>query len=544
MAPAAPLKEVQGPGLKPEPTRSPKARRYTAVDKSMLTGGNLPAEPIILMHRWHVCCDRNDVGGMSDEEFLQCLHDLGSFGTVQEFRAVYSEVSSKLLEGSTGPFKLRIFKEDIKPIREDKSNEGGGKWVIRCPNSRDRLRSLWFDVVVSLVGASIPSLPHVCGCILSHHDTKRGDHVQIWTRASANEFRKEIRSQLRSVFNLDDEVSIQYHRHPNHQAQREATAQKARGDLRMRKRLESPSFGHPPSPIMGSWPMYMQQPMPLQSVSCPSTPTLTQPNLSPHFMSPVTGYNSMSPYYNDWIVSPVMANQSFEQQVVMPGYYPTVPMVDFYQQHAYTSPMPKARYLSPHASSRHRMKFHNHSPHTDRGCWKRTLAQSSTTATSAPSSPAPEIQTAPLTPLIAHNSKDPLAKHRRNSKEAQQILVDQIPTKPNAKAQDVADRLAKLSMIGTDSTKSYTSHLSVHSPSISNTIEAESSESSPPSSSSLSLSPSSKHGQQTSGTSWGQPYVPNGDVNHQPANVRSCCTVKAISTVATPAHHQTVTDTG
>lgn len=73
---------------------------------------------------------------------------VSTFNTVEDFWSLFTHIKqpSEVKVGSD----YSLFKEDIKPMWEDKANKNGGRWMITLGrNQRPELDRYWIDTVSS-----------------------------------------------------------------------------------------------------------------------------------------------------------------------------------------------------------------------------------------------------------------------------------------------------------------------------------------------------------------------------------------------------------
>ena len=99
-----------------------------------------------------------------------------------------------------------IFKEQIQPAWEDEHNVGGGKIIITLssPAMRANGETLYFDLLLLIIGNQLPSADHVCGTIYQ----KAKDCIEIWAdkQAKTREMQDSIISILNEILTLKSQV--------------------------------------------------------------------------------------------------------------------------------------------------------------------------------------------------------------------------------------------------------------------------------------------------------------------------------------------------
>eukprot|EP01112_Ceratiomyxa_fruticulosa_P015665 TRINITY_DN4638_c0_g2_i1.p1 TRINITY_DN4638_c0_g2~~TRINITY_DN4638_c0_g2_i1.p1 ORF type:complete len:237 (+),score=37.66 TRINITY_DN4638_c0_g2_i1:259-969(+) len=111
------------------------------------------------------------------ERYESNLRAVGTFATVEDFWRYYNNLhkpSELELDAN-----YHLFKDGIKPMWEDKANENGGKWIIQF-REKATLDIFWENLVLALIGETIPSSDDICGCVVSKRP--RGDKIAVWNR--------------------------------------------------------------------------------------------------------------------------------------------------------------------------------------------------------------------------------------------------------------------------------------------------------------------------------------------------------------------------
>lgn len=109
---------------------------------------------------WHYVNERN-------KSLDACQHQVGSFDTLEGFWSAYYAVPP--------PCKIRmgdaysLFKNGIRPTREDDTNKNGGRWELKQNKyfrSRD-VDNVWLAVVKFIMGDDFASLEDICGAVVN-----------------------------------------------------------------------------------------------------------------------------------------------------------------------------------------------------------------------------------------------------------------------------------------------------------------------------------------------------------------------------------------
>lgn len=102
-----------------------------------------------LQHSWTLWYYKND----RSKSWEDNLREVVTFNSVEDFWSVYNHIE---LASRLGPnCDYSIFKEDIKPMWEDKANMNGGRWLINLDKKHRSiyLDTFWLEVLLCLIGS-------------------------------------------------------------------------------------------------------------------------------------------------------------------------------------------------------------------------------------------------------------------------------------------------------------------------------------------------------------------------------------------------------
>lgn len=137
------------------------------------------------------------------DAFLSSSMLVGVCNTVQGFWGLYNSIEASVKDDCTQePIAVRMFKQNIQPLWEDPSNALGGKWVIEC-QTFDVALTIFFELLLALVGEQLPDSENVCGCVLIRRRTH--SKVQIWV---ANQPESGDHDRFNSVFGSTLRVKV------------------------------------------------------------------------------------------------------------------------------------------------------------------------------------------------------------------------------------------------------------------------------------------------------------------------------------------------
>eukprot|EP01135_Chromosphaera_perkinsii_P010649 Nk52_evm49s2192 gene=Nk52_evmTU49s2192 len=165
--------------------------------------------------RWRFYKDPGGSSGQSRDEFLKSMTDLGSFNSSQAFSDLLSIHSKDLVSITNHPLgtNIRMFRENVTPLREDPANANGGCLTIYLKHDKHKLKDVWFAAMIAVVSKQLNFLPGaVNGITLSIRS--RGNIISFWTSLVCMDEQKvdEIKAKVCDMFDLDG-VIVKFHKH-------------------------------------------------------------------------------------------------------------------------------------------------------------------------------------------------------------------------------------------------------------------------------------------------------------------------------------------
>lgn len=101
-------------------------------------------------------------------------NQVSTFSSVEDFWSLFTHIKqpSEVKIGSD----YSLFKENIRPMWEDKANKNGGRWMLTLNrNQRPELDRYWIDTVLCLIGEAFDSFDDVCGAVVNIRS--KGDKI-------------------------------------------------------------------------------------------------------------------------------------------------------------------------------------------------------------------------------------------------------------------------------------------------------------------------------------------------------------------------------
>mmetsp|Transcript_11477 Transcript_11477/g.15882 ORF Transcript_11477/g.15882 Transcript_11477/m.15882 type:complete len:284 (+) Transcript_11477:3-854(+) len=131
-----------------------------------------------LENSWCFWFDRRAKAKGRNASYESNLKRIGGFCTVEGMWGFLNHMTkpTQVEHGAN----YHLFKENIKPMWEDKANSNGGKWVVHIKGGRHHLDTYWLNLVLGLAGETIDEGDEICGAVMSRR--RQGDRIAIWNR--------------------------------------------------------------------------------------------------------------------------------------------------------------------------------------------------------------------------------------------------------------------------------------------------------------------------------------------------------------------------
>jgi len=145
---------------------------------------------------------------MQVTEYEKSIKKIAQFETIEGFWGVYNHLTKPNDIPTTTEFHL--FRAGIKPIWEDRSNQHGGKIMIRL--TKGLASRYWEIVLLAIIGEQFAVGDEICGAVMSVRAHE--DILAIWHRNADNQVAlNKIRETLRVILDLPGFVRTEYKRH-------------------------------------------------------------------------------------------------------------------------------------------------------------------------------------------------------------------------------------------------------------------------------------------------------------------------------------------
>ena len=136
---------------------------------------------------WTIWYDRKSLNKQESDAYVEGLHPLGSFNTIEGFYANYAYLMRP--HDLPSDINIHLFRKGFKPMWEEFPD--GGCWSMRLAQKsgeKAKVDGIWESIILGLIGEQY-EMPDIVGCVLSRRS--QFDMISVWnmTSTSANTFR-------------------------------------------------------------------------------------------------------------------------------------------------------------------------------------------------------------------------------------------------------------------------------------------------------------------------------------------------------------------
>lgn len=143
------------------------------------------------------------------EEFEDNLKEIATFNTAEEFWGIYQHM--KRPDALPRGCEFFLFKKGIRPLWEDMSNVGGGRFFLSMKKS-GVTNKVWEDLLIAMILLKPEDFAKINGVVLNVRTSEV--IMSIWTKALTEEELQDIKVWLKEVLDLPNEQIINYKKHP------------------------------------------------------------------------------------------------------------------------------------------------------------------------------------------------------------------------------------------------------------------------------------------------------------------------------------------
>lgn len=143
------------------------------------------------------------------EEFEDNLKEIATFNTAEEFWGIYQHM--KRPDALPRGCEFFLFKKGIRPLWEDMSNVGGGRFFLSMKKS-GVTNKVWEDLLISMILLKTDEFSEINGVVLNVRTSEV--IMSIWTKNISEDEKNIIKSWLKDALDLPNEQIINYKKHP------------------------------------------------------------------------------------------------------------------------------------------------------------------------------------------------------------------------------------------------------------------------------------------------------------------------------------------
>ena len=139
------------------------------------------------------------------ESFKDSIKPLATFGTVEDFWAVYQHLlRPDKVEARTC---YHLFQEGVQPMWEDEANKEGGRWHVWFQKGYSS--RLWEDLLMAIIGNQFEEGESITG--IEIRTKVRGDSISVWNKDASNDTQKEsVKQDFLKALNAPEGLHLEY----------------------------------------------------------------------------------------------------------------------------------------------------------------------------------------------------------------------------------------------------------------------------------------------------------------------------------------------
>ena len=134
------------------------------------------------------------------------IKKLSEFNTFEDFWSIYQHI--KQPDKYNQDVEYFLFKNSIKPMKEDDSNKNGGKLILKCNKGYTSI--IWEEIILNLLGDNFPKdiFDKINGIIFC--SKKSFNIIEIWFKEYDKKYFTELEENIRKLIEIPKEVPIYY----------------------------------------------------------------------------------------------------------------------------------------------------------------------------------------------------------------------------------------------------------------------------------------------------------------------------------------------
>ena len=139
-----------------------------------------------------------------ESQYANTVKKIAYFDNVNDFWKIFQHM--KKPENLQSGIEFHLFKNDIKALWEDESNEKGGRVSIKL--KKDSSSLVWQEIILNFIGGNFNDKvkEEINGIVISIR--KEFNFLQVWFKTYEKNNINEINKNLREILQIPNEVEL------------------------------------------------------------------------------------------------------------------------------------------------------------------------------------------------------------------------------------------------------------------------------------------------------------------------------------------------
>ena len=139
-----------------------------------------------------------------ESQYANTVKKIADFDNVNDFWKIFQHM--KKPENLQSGIEFHLFKNDIKALWEDESNEKGGRVSIKL--KKDSSSLVWQEIILNFIGGNFNDKvkEEINGIVISIR--KEFNFLQVWFKTYEKNNINEINKNLREILQIPNEVEL------------------------------------------------------------------------------------------------------------------------------------------------------------------------------------------------------------------------------------------------------------------------------------------------------------------------------------------------
>jgi translation initiation factor 4E len=139
-----------------------------------------------------------------ESQYANTVKKIADFDNVNDFWKIFQHM--KKPENLQSGIEFHLFKNDIKALWEDESNEKGGRVSIKL--KKDSSSLVWQEIILNFIGDNFNDKvkEEINGIVISIR--KEFNFLQVWFKTYEKNNINEINKNLREILQIPNEVEL------------------------------------------------------------------------------------------------------------------------------------------------------------------------------------------------------------------------------------------------------------------------------------------------------------------------------------------------